>query len=200
MMKKEEEYDAWRQLMTGELADQAAFFENAGLSRPAAAALVEIDQLMQRIRRTAGRREIISALLKSVEPRLEPAHLDVIATVMGNCRVPGAEVTVGLIAEKIQVDPSRASRLVSELVEMGYLRRVASQSDSRRICLELTDKGEAFSAQVHERKWKLMAEGMREWPEDDVVTFARLLDRFSNWAQAAKEREARERQESLPVK
>ena len=41
---------------------------------------------------------------------------------------------------------------------------------------------------------------MLEWPEDDVVTFARLLDRFSNWAQAAKEREARERQESLPVK
>jgi DNA-binding MarR family transcriptional regulator len=199
-MKKEEEYDAWRQLISGELADQAAFFESAGLSRPAAEALVEIDQMIQRIRRNAGRRELISTLLKAVEPGLDPAHLDVIAVVMGNCRVPGAEVTVGLIAEKIQVDPSRASRLVSELVEMGYLRRVASQSDSRRICLELTDKGEAFSAQFHERKWKLLAEGMREWPDEDIVNFARLLDRFSNWAQAVKEKEARERQESAAAK
>ena len=199
-MKKDEEYDAWRQLMSGELADQAAFFESAGLSRPAAEALVEIDQMMQRIRRNAGRREVLSSLLKAVEPGLDPAHLDVIATVMGNCRVPGTEVTVGMIAEKMLVDPSRASRLVSELVEMGYLRRVASQADSRRICLELTEKGEAFSAQFHERKWKLMAEGLREWPEEDVVTFARLLDRFSNWAQAAKEKEARERLESADAK
>src|SRR4051794_8582645 len=104
-MKNDEEYDTWRQRMTGEMADQAAFFEEAGLSPRSAAALAEIDQVMQRIRRNIGRREAVSALLKAVEPTLEPAHLDVIATVMGGCKIPGTEVTVGMIAEKMQVDP-----------------------------------------------------------------------------------------------
>lgn len=195
-MKKPDDTEALRTPMTGELADQAAFFEEAGLSHPAAVALVEIDQIMQRIRRNAGRKEFANALLKSVDPQLDASHLDVIWTVVVGGKPPGGEVTVGMIAEKLLVDPSRASRLVAELVEMGYLRRVASQSDSRRICLELTDKGESFSLQFHRRKWEKMAKGMSDWTEDEVVTFARLLDRFTNWAKAAQESQAREQKES----
>jgi len=180
--------------LTGDLAAQADFFENEGLSRPAAEALVEIDQLMQAVRRNAGRREVLSAMLKTAEPRMDMAQLDVIGAVMGGRRWPEVEVTVGFIAERMQVDPSRASRLVSELVDMGLLRRVASQTDSRRIVLELTEKGEAFAAGFHERKWQLMAQGLKTWGEADLVTFARLLDRFTQWSQDVKKQQAKESQ------
>jgi DNA-binding MarR family transcriptional regulator len=176
--------------LIADLAVQADFFEKQGLSRPSAEALVEIDALMQRIRRNANRREVMGTLLKATRPEMDLAQLDVISAVMAGRRWPDVEITVGFVAEKMQVDPSRASRLVAELVEMGLLRRVASQTDSRRIVLELTAKGEAFAAQFHERKWHLMAEGMKTWDEADLVTFARLLDRFAHWADGVKKQEA----------
>ena len=49
------------QRLIGDLAVQADFFERQGLSRPSAEALVEIDTLMQRIRRNANRREVLGA-------------------------------------------------------------------------------------------------------------------------------------------
>ena len=176
--------------LMGDLAVQADFFEKQGLSRPSAEALVEIDALMQRIRRNANRREVQSALLKLIQPEMDLAQLDVMGAVMAGRRWPEVEITVGFVAEKMQVDPSRASRLVAELVEMGLLRRAASQTDSRRIVLELTAKGEAFTNEFHERKWQLMAEGMKAWDETDLVTFARLLTRFALWADGVKKQEA----------
>src|SRR6185312_6373698 len=178
------------QKLIGDLAVQADFFEREGLSRPSAEALVQIDMLMQRVRRNAGRRETLGTLLKSVRPEMDMAQLDVISAIMAGRRWPEVEITVGFVAEKMQVDPSRASRLVAELVEAGLLRRVASQTDSRRIVLEMTAEGEAFAAQFHELKWQLMAEGMKTWDEADLVTFARLLDRFAHWADGVKKQEA----------
>jgi DNA-binding MarR family transcriptional regulator len=180
------------QQLIGDLAAQADFFEREGLSRPSAEALVQIDMLMQRVRRNAGRRETLGTLLKSVRPEMDMAQLDVISAIMAGRRWPEVEITVGFVAEKMQVDPSRASRLVAELVEAGLLRRVASQTDSRRIVLEMTAEGEAFAAQFHELKWQLMAEGMKTWSEADLVTFARLLERFSNWASEVRKQQTDE--------
>ena len=126
-------------------------------------------------------------MLKAVEPELDLPDLDVIAAVMGCRSVPGAEATVGYVADRLQVDPSRASRITAEVVEKGYLRRVASQADSRRIVLELTPKGATFAKRFHERKWEIMARGMKTWSEDEIVTFARLLRRFTHWANETRE-------------
>jgi len=46
-----------------------------------------------------------------------------------------------MVAEHLGVDPSRASRMVADAVRGGYVRRVASQVDGRRMCLELTGAG-----------------------------------------------------------
>ena len=77
-------------------------------------------------------------------PALDISHFDVIGAIAYNPNwgdSNGEEVTVGLIAERLGIDPSRASRVVAEVVDRGYARRVASQSDARRICLELTPQG-----------------------------------------------------------
>lgn len=201
-MKKDGITEGWQHLMQGVLAEQAAFFESQGLTPVAAASLVDIDQTMQRIRRNIGKREVLNALLKAMDPQLDSSHLDVIGVILGGCSEPGSEVTVGMVAERMKIDPSRASRLVAETVNMGYVRRVASQADSRRICLELTDTGSAFADDFHRRKWAMMAKGMLNWSDDEITTFARLLERFADWARQAREQEVQDllQKQSAPVK
>lgn len=195
-MKKIEITEGWQNLMQGVLSEQAGFFESEGLTPTAAASLVDIDQTMQRIRRHVGKREVLHALLKEIDPQLETSHLDAIGVIMGGCGEPGVEISVGMVADGMKIDPSRASRIVAELVNMGYVRRVASQADSRRICLELTETGKSFADDFHRRKWALMAKGMRDWTDDEISTFARLLERFSDWTKRAREEETEKPMES----
>jgi DNA-binding MarR family transcriptional regulator len=87
-------------------------------------------------------------------------------------------VTVGLVAERMAVDPSRASRLVSAAIKAGYIRRVASQADGRRVNLELTDAGRALSDELHRFRRAYLARAMARWTDEERATFARLLTRF----------------------
>ncbi len=41
----------------------------------------------------------------------------------------GQEITVGVVAERLAVDPSVASRMVTDCIAAGYLIRAASQQD-----------------------------------------------------------------------
>jgi DNA-binding MarR family transcriptional regulator len=126
-------------------------------------------------------------MVARLDPELDMSHLDAIAAISGFAIEPAAraaEVTVGFIAEQLSIDPSRASRLVAEIVERGYARRVASQADSRRICLELTDKGETFVDSFRQLKWQAFAQSLGRWSEADLVSFAALLDRFSGWTRS----------------
>jgi len=91
------------------------------------------------------------------------------------------EVTVGTIAERLGIDPSRASRLVSDVVDKGYIRRAASQSDSRRIVLEATEKGWQFGEDFRRRKGEMLSRALKTWTEEELVLFSRLIDRYSRW-------------------
>lgn len=155
----------------------------SGLGEEAAKAVASIDAVMSRIRRNIMRREFGRRILASVAPELELAHMDVISTI-GHRPMEGEpeEVTVGLIAERLGIDPSRASRVSAEVVELGFARRVASQQDARRICLELTPKGRRFVDAIRHSKIGLFASALGQWQEAELIVFADLLDRFSSWA------------------
>lgn len=155
-----------------------------GLSPRAAEAIASIDAVMHRIRRSLQRRDFGRRVLARLDAGLEVAHLDTISAIAYNPGSPTEakeEVTVGQIADRLGIDPSRASRLSADVVERGYARRVASQSDARRICLELTEKGERLVEAVRRSKWEVFAGALAEWNEDELVIFAALLDRFSGW-------------------
>jgi DNA-binding MarR family transcriptional regulator len=47
----------------------------------------------------------------------------------------GKEITVGAMAAILDIDRSAASRIVSDAIQAGHLRRVASQGDARREAL-----------------------------------------------------------------
>ena len=156
-----------------------------GLSPTAAEAMASIDAVMHRVRRSIQRREFGRRILAAIDPGLEVPHLDAIsaiAQVSTDADAPRQEVTVGLIAERLGIDPSRASRVVADVGERGYAKRVASQSDARRICLELTGKGRRFIEAVRRNKLQIFAQALGTWNERELVVFAALLDRFTNWA------------------
>ena len=163
-----------------ELAELA---RQSGLSPAAADAVAAIDTIMARMRRSMQRREFGRQVLALMGSDLDVTHLDAIITIGVTTRsAPDDEMTVGLLAERMGIDPSRASRIASEVVERGYARRVASQADARRICLELTDRGRNLTDAIRVNKWRLFAQSLSQWSEADLVTFAALFEKFSTWA------------------
>lgn len=90
----------------------------------------------------------------------------------------GGEVTVGLLAETMHVDPSRASRMVAAAIEAGHVRRLASQADGRKSVLELTDAGREMLAGA-ERFWLAHYDrAMAGWTDKERREFALLLTKF----------------------
>ena len=165
--------------------DLADLARDSGLSEPAANAVAAIDAVMAKVRRSIQRRDFGRLILARVDPSLEVSHFDAIGAIASNTVLgdtPQDEVTVGVIAERLGIDPSRASRISADIVERGYALRVASQRDARRICLKLTGKGERFVAAVRQTKWRIFAGSLAQWDEQDLVTFATLLERFAGWA------------------
>jgi DNA-binding MarR family transcriptional regulator len=154
----------------------------SGLSPAAADAVAAIDMVMHRVRRSIQRRDFGRQVMERIDPSLDVGHFDTISAIAHKGEEETPEITVGLIAERLNIDPSRASRLVADVVERGLARRVASQLDARRICLELTSKGQRFVEAVRRNKLEIFARALGQWNERELVVFAALFDRFSNWA------------------
>lgn len=156
-----------------------------GLSPAAAQATIDIDAVMTQIRRSMDKRDLGRLALRKLGLSIDLADLDILSALDG-CSAHSGEATVGFVAERLNVDPSRASRIVADAVDKGIVRRVASQSDSRRIVLELTETGRAHALAIRRYKWKVFADALDQWSEEDLVTFARLFSRFSDWMTEAK--------------
>ena len=163
--------------------DLADLARGSGLSEAAADAVAAIDAVMTKVRRSIQRRDFGRLILARIDPSLEVSQLDaIIALSAGVGDTPRDEVTVGIIAERMGIDPSRASRISADLVERGYAVRVASQLDARRICLKLTARSERLVTAVRQTKWRIFAGSLAQWDEQELVTFALLLERFAGWA------------------
>lgn len=156
-----------------------------GLSPTAAQATIDIDAVMAHIRRSMAKREMGRLALRDLDLPIDISDLDILSA-LESCSAHAGEATVGFVAERLNVDPSRASRIVADAVDKGIVRRVASQSDSRRIVLELTETGLSHALAIRKYKWKVFADALGQWSEEDLVTFARLFSRFSTWVADAK--------------
>jgi len=86
---------------------------------------------------------------------------------------------VGLVAERLGIDPSRASRMVATAIDAGYVERVASQSDGRRITLRLTESGHAFEDAMQRFRQAQFARAMVDWSDREREQFGRLLLKFT---------------------
>lgn len=160
----------------------------AGIRADAVAAVMRVDAVIQQWRRKTAKRELSHRALASLGLDLELAQLDVLFAIAAPVHEFGGasgETMVGTVAERLGIDPSRASRLVAEMVTAGYARRAVSQIDARRTILELTPLGEAVVEAVQAYKWLFLGDFFSGWSAEDVARFVPLLERFVDWSDTA---------------
>lgn len=92
------------------------------------------------------------------------------------------EMTVGGIAYQLTVDPSVASRMVTDCIAAGLLVRAASQADGRRIVLRLTPAGLALRDRFRSQHRQAFEHLTRDWPSAERLEFARLLLKYADAA------------------
>lgn len=141
--------------------------------------LAEVERAMTQLRRSMTRRMLARLAARDSGQAIDPAVTDVLDAVDEGRSRGDQEVTVGLVAERLGIDPSRASRMVAAAISAGYLRRVASQADGRRIQLELTPAAEELTAEAHRSRQQLYERLMEGWSLAEQAVFAKLIARFA---------------------
>lgn len=101
------------------------------------------------------------------------------------CAARRREVTVGAVAERLEIDPSTASRLVGHAIDAGLVSRRPSPIDARRANLGLTEAGRRVK-RVSDRSRRAYLDAlMAGWTAEERAEFARLLTRFADAAARA---------------
>jgi len=141
--------------------------------------LAAIEAALVRIRRRQSRRVLGRA---ATEGRAEPVNLDHVAALdaVEEGQGRGGEVTVGDVADRLGIDPSRTSRIVAGAIRAGYLERTASQRDGRRTCLTITAAGRDVIDHAHRSRRALVEQLLHGWSAHDRSELARLLTRFTD--------------------
>jgi DNA-binding MarR family transcriptional regulator len=174
-----------RGTMTRATSEQlSGLLHEAGIDDATAAAVVEIDALLQNWRRRTLKRELGHRALADLKIGLELAQLDVLFAIEGATEEFGdqvGETMVATVAERLSIDPSRASRLVAELVELGFARRAVSQADARRTIIVLTARGDAVVNAVRAYKLLVMGDFLSKWDRAELAAFIPSLKRFAQW-------------------
>ena len=161
----------------------------AGVDAEHAQAALDIDAILQVWRRKVFKRELGYRALSELGLTLELPQLDVLMAVWAPANEfgedEGAETMVSTVAQRLHIDPSRASRVTSDLIGRGFLRRAVSQADARRTVLELTDEGLRIVEAVRTYKFLVLGSYLQDWTAEEIATFIPLLARFSHWSEVA---------------
>ena len=121
----------------------AEFLASAGIAHSVTEDALDIDASLQAWRRRVNKRELGRAALQAfgLDSEIDLPQLDVLIAIwapskeFGKDREP--ETMVATVAQRLNIDPSRASRMVSDLIGKGLARRAVSQTDARRTIVEL---------------------------------------------------------------
>lgn len=155
----------------------------AGMSDRAALALLSLDADHFQFVRRVMKGDVPHSLMQELQSGVEAPHFHALSAILriqnGLGRAAAQEVTVGLLAEELNLDPSRASRIAAELVERGLLARTVSQEDGRRSVLVPTPAAGALMEAFLHAKWQRTLKLFATWSEADIVAFADLFGRYS---------------------
>ncbi|NVI92936.1 MarR family winged helix-turn-helix transcriptional regulator [Actinomadura sp. BRA 177] len=103
------------------------------------------------------------------------------------CAARPREVTVGAVAERLEIDPSTASRLVGHAIDAGLVSRRPSPIDARRANLGLTEAGLRVKRVADRSRRAYLDALLAGWTADERAEFALLLTRFADAAARAPE-------------
>lgn len=168
------------------VASAEATLERAGVDLLTRKSVLELDAIVQAWRRRVRKRELGHRAIEELGIDLDLAHLDILVAIdapaneFAGCA--GDETKVATVAERLGIDPSRASRMVSELVSRGYVSRRASQTDSRATVLQLTQRGQMVVTTILAHKYLILADFLSQWTQEELAAFLPLMARFSAWS------------------
>ncbi|MEV5571084.1 MarR family winged helix-turn-helix transcriptional regulator [Spirillospora sp. NPDC052269] len=168
--------------------ERPATSESAAEPAPDDASLSDITLALFHLRRVWARPDLMRKIRAQTSsgPGGRPLQLSNLMVVhavaaLAECE-DGLEVTVGAVAERLEIDPSTASRLVGHAIDAGLVSRRPSPVDARRANLGLTEAGQRVR-QVAERFRRAYFEAlMSGWSEHEKSEFARLLTQFADAA------------------
>ena len=154
-----------------------------GFAPGAVAALLDFDAEHFLFVRRVMKGDMPQTLMAELGTGLEVSQFHALSAILrirsGYGRPAPQEPTVGLLAEELCLDPSRASRIAADLVERGLVARSASQKDGRRSILTPTGRGMALMQAFLAAKWQRNARIFADWSPEDIIAFARLFARYS---------------------
>jgi len=156
-----------------------------GLDRDTTSHALELDAILQAWRRRVQKRELGQMALQELGLPLDLPKLDVMIAIWAPSNEFSGdregETMVATIAARLGIDPSRASRLVTELIAEGFAERAVSQQDARRTIVTLTEKGSAVVNAVRTIKFLILGSFLSDWTEEELATLTPLLHRLSHW-------------------
>ncbi len=156
----------------------------AGLSPLAAQSLLDLDIALFQFHRMSMKGEIPGQIIAELGIGLDLSQFYALTAVSriqnGVARTAPEPATIGLLAEEMAIDPSRASRIAADLIQNGYLRREALQEDGRKSVLVLTDKALTAFARFRDRKWDRVVEVFSGWSDEDMTLFSSLFTRYAD--------------------
>jgi DNA-binding MarR family transcriptional regulator len=84
-----------------------------------------------------------------------------------------------LADQLVSVSPTRASRLVQELVDAGHLQRGADQGDGRKSLISFTDEGRRYSEQVARTfEDAILRYFIEPLDEEDIAAVVRIWEKL----------------------
>lgn len=115
-----------------------------------------------------------------------PVHMSNVMVLHAVDKLAGAcdEVTIGGVAEHLDVDPSTASRLVNDALGAGFVRREESLVDARRVRLVVTPKGRRVLDVVTRYRREYLESLIADWEPAERERLATLIGRFAEAAAA----------------
>jgi DNA-binding MarR family transcriptional regulator len=146
--------------------------------------LTEIGVALFHLRRVWAKPDLMRKLREQThcERPLQLSNLSVVSAIARLTPETSGQVTVGGVADRLDVDPSTASRLVGHAIDAGLVSRRPSPLDARRANLQLTAAGLRVVEAAERFRNMYIAELLADWTVDESNEFARLLTRFTEAA------------------
>lgn len=164
-------------------AEAARALADAGFAPEAIEALLAFDAEHFLYVRRVMKGDIPQSLMRELGAGIEVSQFHAMSAILrirsGYGRGAPAEPTVGLLAEELCVDPSRASRIAADLVDRGLITRGVSQEDGRRSILVPTKAATALMQDFLRVKWQRNLRIFQDWSAEDIAAFARLFARYN---------------------
>src|SRR5262249_48592867 len=158
-----------------------------------------VDRGMERIRRSQSRRTIGRFMQQRLDRDLNLAAVSVADALQELAEAGEQRPTIGQMAQRLGIEPSRASRMTAAAIRARLVRRIASQSDGRRSHLELTDEGLKALQMIQRFRMRFFAQLMSDWSDQECAAFGQLLIRFTDLLPGGSGKEVTKREQKAPA-